>query len=284
MDTTASAQTAPSPDSVPLRTREIAPGIHRLSTCSGIPGSEGKLHLGGAAYLIQGGDASLLVDVGSPGFERRIEVVLEDMLGPRGLDWIFPTHLEYAHAGGLEWMAARYPNARIIADAHDYQLYFPQLVPRLTHASVGSRLDLGGGYRLVFVKALLRDLTTTLWAYEESQRVLFVADGFAFLHHPEAVASGEPLHLPEECTRFFSEIAQPPTPTETGYLNRAAFWWTHHRQAEPFIAAIHEQLRRYPTRLIAPAHGLVIDDAEAFIPIMHEGSDMAYAIGGDRKV
>ena len=128
----------------------------------------------------------------------------------------------------------------------------------------------------------MKDLPSTLWGYEASQEVMFVSDGFSLIDEQSEELGGS-VHLPEECTMFLSELPRIPTVAEAAFLNRAALWWAHHRQFEPLMTQIRTLLDRYPTRLIAPAHGGVIDDVETFIPVMVGGFDIAYEIGARRS-
>ena len=116
-----------------------------MSSCSEIIDPEGVLHLHTAsAFLVRGTEATLLLDVGAP-FFARMESVIADLLAGRKLDWIFPIHLEQAHAGGLPQIANRFAEAQIVADARDYEYYFPELAPRVTNVRPGNELELAAG-------------------------------------------------------------------------------------------------------------------------------------------
>lgn len=228
-----------------------------------------------STFLVRGGTASLLVDTGTPTSWPSLEGCLDELLSESGLDWIFPTHLEYAHAGALDRLLQKFPAARVVGDPDDYEMYYPHVRERFVAVRPGDELDLGDGYRFVFIRAVLKDLVNTLWAYETSQKIMFVADGFSYTHR-ETSEEGSPVHGPTECTMLSSELPHSPNPTQAAYLNRAAFWWTRYRDITPFIAALRALLSQYPTALAAPAHGGVVDDVEAFIPILSAAHKMAY--------
>ena len=63
----------------------------------------------------------------------------------------------------------------------DYHLFYPGIESRTTHVGPGHTLELGG-LSCEFVPAILKDLPSTLWLYESTQRVLFAADGFSYFH------------------------------------------------------------------------------------------------------
>jgi len=261
----------------PLICREIAPGIHWLGMCVELRHGQETFHIHNtSSYLIKGGSASLLVDTGTPAYWPSLERNLDNLLPASELTWIFPTHLEYPHAGALERLLGKYDATRVIADSDDYEMYFPEQMDRVTHASIGDELDLGDGYRFTFLRAPIKDLVNTLWGYERSQQVMFVADGFAYTHHGLAGTPGEPMHTPAECGLFSSELSRRLGPSDAAYLNQEAFWWTRYRDIAPFIEEIRNLVQSYPPKLIAPAHGGVIDDVANFIPIIQRAHQMAY--------
>src|SRR5262249_40623794 len=64
-------------------------------------------------------------ELGAPPTWPTLEGQLDALLGDRPLDWIFPKHPEPAHACNASLLLDKYPNARIIGDLRDLQLYFP---------------------------------------------------------------------------------------------------------------------------------------------------------------
>ena len=230
-------------------------------------------------FVIVGADATLMVDVGSAPFATDIELVVRDLAGPRGVQWIFPTHLEHPHAGGLAAISAAFPDATVAADARDYDLYYPELDGRVKDVGPSDAIDLGGGYRFTFLPAVFKDLVSTLWGYESSQQVMFVADGCSYTHREAPDETALQLHAEIECTAFLSELPQKPSVEEAALLNRAAMWWAHHREVAPFAAEFRRLLERYPLKLLVPAHGGMIDEIEDFLPIMEAGFEDAYRLG-----
>jgi hypothetical protein len=265
---------------LPIQTREVAPGIWWLSTCYAItlPGRSLVHGHASSVFLVVGADASILVDVGAIPFATEVAGAVEEIVGSRGLQYVFPTHLEHPHAGGLPVVAKAFPEATIVADTRDYHLTFPEYADRTKHVEVGDELDLGGGYRFTFVKAVLKDLVSTLWGYESSQEVMFVSDGFGCLHEPPEELD-EGIHTPEECTAMLSELPSMPSVADAAIMNATAMWWAHHQPIGPLMAEFERLIERYPTQLLAPAHGFVIDDIEGYIPIMRKGCEIAYEEG-----
>src|SRR5690606_11861120 len=126
------------------------------------------------------------------------------------LDYIFLTHCEFPHAGLVEQWLKKYPEAAVIGNVHDFRLYYPDLWDRFRIVKAGDAVDLGGR-KIVFMPGIWRDLPDTLWAFDTSDRILFVADGFAFLHP----------HEPGQCDAFMSEFP-PPDIKMIRYFNERA--------------------------------------------------------------
>jgi flavorubredoxin len=265
---------------LPVQTRLIAPGIHWLSSCSEIIEPDVVMHMHqSSVFLIVGASETMLVDIGSAPFATEIEAAIHEIAGARGVQWLFPTHLEHPHAGGLAQLAAAFPDATVVADTRDYELYFPELRERLRNVRPGDEIDLGGGYRFTFLNAVFKDLVSTLWGYESSQKIMFVADGCSYTHREAPENSGLQVHTAAECTAFLSELPRQPSIEEAALLNRAAMWWAHHREIAPFATEFREMLERYPAVMLAPAHGGMIDEIDGFLPTMEAGFAKAYETG-----
>ena len=91
-------------------------------------------------------------------------------------------------------------------------------------------------------------------------RVLFVSDGFAYLHY----------HKAGHCDFMTSEHA-PPDVGLIQFFNERALRWTRYTDTRTTFADIDELLRRLNPLMIAAAHGGVIDTAEAMVPLLKDG-------------
>lgn len=259
--------------------REIAPGVWWLPKCIVSDFTGTRCHTHTAPYLLLGTEETLLYDTGPPGHWPAVEHDLERLLGGRRLDWIVPSHPEVPHCGNVRRLLDRFPQARLAGDVRDYPLYFPEHADRLEPMPFGSVIELGGGRRFRFVPAPIKDLPSTQWGYEESGQILFVADAFSFTHHvpPEEAGGLElPVHMDGECTLLSSEIEHPPTLDQIQWINERALFWTRYARAEPFLKATEELLIRHRTRLIAPAHGAVIDQIDIIMPLIWQAYRGSY--------
>jgi hypothetical protein len=84
-----------------------------------------------------------------------------------------------------------------------------------------------------------------------------------------------PVHLPHECARFVSEIGQPPGPEQVVWITRAALYWARFLRMAQFRPMFDDLVARHPTRMIAPAHGALIDDMTV-LPVIWDALDLAY--------
>jgi Metallo-beta-lactamase superfamily len=235
--------------------------------------AERSVHNHTSAFLVMGSEKSALIDTGHPAAWGETLRVLEAALDGRRLDWVIPTHPELPHSGNLARLLDRWPDAEVTGDVADYHLIFPAHTHRLRSLERGQSLDLGG-HELVILDAPIRDLPSTTWVYERSQQILFSSDGLGYTHYPPN--DGDAVHLPNECSFFSSELPKPPDVVHTGYLTRSALSWTRYVDMEPVFERVFEIMREYPVRLVAPAHGNVIDVQADVMPVIQEAHRLAY--------
>lgn len=262
---------APTADTAPWP-REFTPGVHWISWCSEIRYRGEMYHSQTGGYLVVGDDRAMMIDTGRPGDWEFVECCLDLILGGRPIDLLVPTHPELPHCGNLARLCRKYPESKIIGDDRDYHLFYPEYADRITPRPRHEPIDLGGGVVVTLVDAVIRDLNTTQWAYESRSQVLFVSDGFACLHHTgpddaDTLDEGEALHNPGECATLSSELNMTPSLHQATRITEAALWWARYRPADDLLDELRALLRRYPTRYIAPAHGNVSDQIDAFLSL-----------------
>lgn len=221
-------------------------------------------------YVIRGSQKVALVDTGHPVHWRDIERDVEIFLDGRPIDYIFITHGELPHAGLISQWFEKYPEAIALGDIREYPLYYPEYVSRFVNVQAGEHIDLGDR-RLVFVPAIWRDLATTLWAFDTKDRILFVSDGFGFLHY----------HKRGECDRMTSEMP-PPDAMMMRFLNERALYWTVHADVRATFGDLDEMLRRLKPAYIASAHGGIVDNYEFMTELFKDGMALtAPPVGAD---
>lgn len=240
--------------------REVAAGLWWLGTCGEI-GFGGKIiHSPWNAFLVRGEGGSALIDTGAPSGWPAIRDQLALILDGAPLDFIFPTHPEMPHMGNLEALLEAYPQARVAGDLRNYHLYLPGHGQRLEHRERGDELDLGGR-RLILLEAAIRDLPNTMWAFDTGSGCLFVSDGFGYSH----------AHQAGQCGLTDRELPDEPSVQHTAWITFNALSWAPFVDPHRYFGRLQVLLDRYQPRLIAPAHGSVITDPAAMIPVMKEG-------------
>jgi glyoxylase-like metal-dependent hydrolase (beta-lactamase superfamily II) len=269
---------------IPTLPRRLAPGITWLGGCHKTAVYGEEMHVHHSNYLIQG-QRSLLIDTGFPSTWPQVDAHLTELLDARPLDFVFPTHSEIPHSGNLNKLLAGHPETTVIGDLRDFHLYFPEHVGRMRQVGIGDEIDLGAGYRVVFLEAVFRDLPNTLWAYERSQRMMFVADGFAYSHRPsrDTGRDGEVddyYHAPDECA-LTSEELPPVQVGQMSFIVRAALNWSRYVDVKPLFATVADLLEnQYPTRIVGPAHGNVIVNLEKLMPVVRQAYTEVYEGAG----
>ncbi|MFD1211861.1 MBL fold metallo-hydrolase [Arthrobacter sp. GCM10027362] len=247
------------------KARLIADGVHWLGGCLTANAQGREVHYHVSAYLVVGTKASILVDTGDPAHLPLVLGQLGAALAGRPLDYIFPTHPEIPHAGNLPGLLGRYPSALVVGDVRDYQLHFPEHEDRFVRRAAGECIDLGGR-KFRFVPAFIRDLENTLWGYDSGAGMLFVSDGFSYIHDvPAPEEDEEPVHLPGQCRLLSGEMPAPPTVEQAAYGTGRALYWTKFVDVSTAFQGIRDTLDAFPTRLVGPAHGNVIDDVEGML-------------------
>lgn len=242
--------------------RELADGVHWLGDCLIIEHEGTPIHAYSSLYLVAGRQTSLLVDTGHPKDWPVITRQLAELhaRGVPGVAYVFPTHAEVPHAANLGRLLDLYPDAVAVGDVRDYHLFFPEVEERLVSRGAGERIDLGGRSVLLLEPAI-KDLVSSLWAYDAHAGVLFPSDGFAYMHH----------HKAGECWRTAEEAPDIPIAEFTALFNAYALYWTRFCEMEPSIDALDYVLAKHPTALIAPGHGSPIADPAATLPKVKEG-------------
>lgn len=245
---------------------EIAPGVYWLGGCSDTGAWRGKWareaerrHVYTNAYLVVGTERALMVESGHAAHWDGVRAGLEQILGDRPLDYVFPSHQEIPHCGNLGRLAARYPDLTVVGDVREYHLYFPSIdrsALRITRP--GDVIDLGG-IRLEFLPAIWHDLPTTQWLWAETVEVLFCIDGLQYSHD----------HWADDCGKVSTELGTVPAGAFIEVPAEDTIKWAVYSEmrglGREFVALMH----RLRPRLFAPTHGA---------PIVGESTELIYNI------
>jgi flavorubredoxin len=237
--------------------REVGDGVHWLCGCLEMMHQGTVIHSYVAGYLVVGGERTLMVDTGHPSQWAFVDAKLQRLLAGRPLDFVFPTHPELPHAGNLPRLLQAHPDCRVVGDVRDLHLYLPEYEHRLMPMAVGDGVDLGGR-TFSFQEAIVRDLTNTLWGFDDGAKVLFVSDGFGFSHY----------HGTGDCGRIAEELDEEVSTEQVAFLNDQALAWIRYTDLRPILARARALVEALDVRAIAPAHGAVVGDVAGTFPTL----------------
>ena len=242
--------------------RELSPGVFWLGDCLE-QHSQGKVyHSYNAAFLLVGSDASMLIETGHPKdfpiIERQLKEVLSTETPP--LKYLFLTHQETPHSGGLGRVLELYPDVTIHGDMADYHVAFPQHVDRLNPMEVGDRIDLGGR-EFVAIEPIIRDLRTSLWGFDTRDRVLFPGDGFAYSNY----------HWDGHCGMTAEEAQSLDLAETSAVFAERALFWTKFADMNIYVDKLEDLIRDLDATIVAPTHGLPVMDIELTLPKIRAG-------------
>ena len=221
-------------------TRKIRDGVHLMGAVdwdrrlfdSLIPLPDGTSY---NAYLVQGRDATVLVDTSDA--ERGHELREALAAVPR-VDYVVAHHAEQDHSGQLPWVLDRYPQAVALASARGKAMLVDHLrVPeaRLRAVADGETLDLGGK-TLEFLHTPWVHWPETMSTWLREDRILFSCDFFgSHLATTDPFVTDE-ARVMEAARRYYAEIMMP-------FRN--------------VIQRNLEKLKRLDIGMIAPSHGPV---------------------------
>lgn len=245
--------------------REIAPDVYWIGECLEQRYKGVIYHGYNAAFVVIGETASLLVETGHPKDFPHIERHLQEVLAGRPpLKYLFITHQETPHSGGLGRIMSRYPETVLCGDVSDYHLVIPQYADRLRPMRSGDVIDLGGrGFAVV--EPVIRDLRTSWWGFETRDRVLFPGDGFAYSHY----------HQDGHCGLTAEEAISLDLPDVSSTFADLALFWTKFADMERYIERLKEVMKELDVKVIAPTHGLPITDMDGTVERVCEGLVMA---------
>lgn len=129
---------------------------------------------------------------------------VETVLGGRKPDYLVIDHMEPDHAGNIQKIAEKYPDMQLVSNAKVFQM-LPQffdfdLTGRTVTIKEGDTLSLGS-HTLQFFMAPMVHWPEAMVTYEQSEKVLFSADGFGKFGALDADEEWE-----DEARRYFINI------------------------------------------------------------------------------
>ena len=106
---------------------------------------------------------------------------LDKALGEKAIDYLVVSHMEPDHAANVKTLIDRYPSMQIVGNAKTFtmlsQFFNVDLTGKTVVVKEGDTLNLGT-HTLQFVMAPMVHWPEVMVTYEQSEKVLFSADGF----------------------------------------------------------------------------------------------------------
>ena len=132
------------------------------------------------SYVILDEKVALMDTVDSRATEEWLDN-LDKALAGRSIDYLVVSHMEPDHAGNIKNLIDRYPEMKIVGNAKTFamipQFFDVDITDRSVAVKEGDTLSLGK-HTLQFFMAPMVHWPEVMVAYEQSEKILFSADGF----------------------------------------------------------------------------------------------------------
>ena len=132
------------------------------------------------SYVILDEKVALMDTVDSRATEEWLDN-LDKALAGRSIDYLVVSHMEPDHAGNIKNLIDRYPDMKIVGNAKTFamipQFFDVDITERSVAVKEGDTLSLGK-HTLQFFMAPMVHWPEVMVAYEQSEKILFSADGF----------------------------------------------------------------------------------------------------------
>ena len=236
--------------------KEIAPGLHwlyesgsdrsqRFGLDDRMPGwydPDQAVFVSRCAYLVDGGESSLLFDTLSPAGTEQVLAEIDECVDE--LDYLVVSHPDVPHAGNAMAILEEHPEAELVAPAYgnDHELYH---LGDATKVGEGDAIDLGD--RVVeFHEATFPDAPVSVWMTERTTGTLFPVDWMGFPHHAD------------ERHRFADEMATELDVERLVEFHGRVLFWYQYVDPTKMETTVEGLIEKFDPEMIAPAHGLVI--------------------------
>ena len=205
----------------------------------------------------------MLIETGHPKDFPEIERQMKDILSQPGrapLKYLFITHQETPHSGGLGRVFERWPDITVHGDVSDYHLAFPQHANRLYPMEVGDSIDLGDR-QFITVEPVIRDLRSSLWGFDTGSKTLFPGDGIAYSHY----------HWDGHCGLVAEEAKSLDLEDVLAVFAERALFWTTFTDMNLYVDRMEALMTELGVEVVAPTHGLPVLDLKVTMPKVRDG-------------
>ncbi len=161
------------------------------------------------AYLVEGSQATALIDTADPAKQQELLELLDDHGG--SIDILIANHAEQDHSGSIPAVLDRYPDAMVYCTAKCRDMLIDHLhvdEQRIQAVADGDTLSLGDT-TLHFIETPWVHWPETMSTYLEEQRILFPCDFFGSHLATSNLYVQDRARVYEAAKRYYAEIMMP---------------------------------------------------------------------------
>ncbi len=163
------------------------------------------------SMLIRGREP-VIVDTSSPIYRDRWLDMVFSLVDPEDVRWLFLSHDDGDHTGGLHAVLERCPKATLVTNFFSVErlsLEAPLPLDRMIWREPGDHID-AGDRRLHLVRPPIFDGPTTRGLYDETTGILWAVDSFAAMTTEAGQPVAEvPTELYDETFDLFNKLISP---------------------------------------------------------------------------
>lgn len=217
------------------RTVALGGGVEWIHECFPEPG--GHLHV--SVYLVRTPEGDILVDSGSFYHRDSLGARIGAATSGRGIQALILSHSDYPHSGNIPAFRGAWGDFDIVASCADPDI---QGLPYARRARIGDTLEvLGRGF--TFIDPPLADRSHTTWVYDETSRILFVADGFGTIHPPD------------RCDVPWGDLPAEGRAEGVAEFHAQTLRWLRYVEPDRLMGTLRSMFERHPAVAVAPIHG-----------------------------
>ncbi|MBN9390629.1 MAG: MBL fold metallo-hydrolase [Chloroflexi bacterium] len=133
-------------------------------------------------FVIRGSEKNIMLDTGPLLNAEGTIAALSSVMNPQDLDYIFLTHMDLDHVGGLHEILKLAPKARVVGNmtvmGKGLSMYN---IPPHRFAAVFPGQEINLGNHVLRVEESLLEDGHTSWLFDKTTRTFFTSDGFGSL-------------------------------------------------------------------------------------------------------
>jgi flavorubredoxin len=209
-------------------------------------------------FVIRGSEKSIMLDTGPLFNVEGTIAALSQVMNPEDLDYIFLTHMDLDHVGGLPHLLKLAPKARVVGNTtvmgKGLSMYN---IPPTRFAAVFSGQEINLGNHVLRVEESLVEDGHTSWLFDKTTRTFFTSDGFGSLQFGQSASYAE-------------------TVDSNAYAQGFAMWQHMNFHMLPRLdmsqfRGIINYMRSLDVRQIASVHGPIVrEDVQGILDLMED--------------